>query len=306
MSKAVINNQFFSKLNTVKYASFQAASKAKGLRGFALQRFRNRFLWEHYYKRLGKPKVRNGLFEAQKSTKEAIINRFKTLGVQPEQLTLSKTDYESYMQQADYSSYHTGVLAEKSLEHFVAAKLLGLNKKDVYIDIASAQSPVPSIYSKLYGCKVYRQDLIYPAGLHGNVIGGDACSLPLPDGFASKMALHCSFEHFEGNADSRFIREAERVLAKDGLLCILPLYLSERFGVVTNPVNVPKGMRFDDGALLYCDRRYPARHGRFYSPEQFVKRVLSVSGLKPHLYVVTNEKEIDASCYLQFAVLFKK
>lgn len=47
----------------------------------------------------------------------------------------------------------------------------------IYIDIANASCPTPEIYHKLYGCKVYRQDLVFPEGIHGNAIGGDAGSI---------------------------------------------------------------------------------------------------------------------------------
>jgi len=148
--------------------------------------------------------------------------------------------------------------------------------------------------------------LTYPNGLHGNVIGGDACKLPLPEGFVSKMALHCSFEHFEGNADTLFRQEASRVLAIGGKLCILPVYLTQRFGILTNPVLVPKKMVFDEEALLYCEKRHIGRHGRFYDAKHFVERIVSKSDLKLTLYVITNATEIDPSCYLKFMALFEK
>jgi hypothetical protein len=72
---------------------------------------------------------------------------------------------------------------------------------------------------------VYRQDLSFPEGIVGNVIGGDTADMPVRDAFANKMALHCSFEHFENGSDIGFIREASRVLRNPGKLIIVPLYL---------------------------------------------------------------------------------
>ena len=105
----------------------------------------------------------------------------------------------------------------------------------------------------MYGCKVYRQDLEFPEGIHGNVIGGDASNMPLEDESATKMALHCSFEHFEKNSDIEFIIEANRVLCKGGKLCIVPLYLSNKYVVQTDPSILPfGGIPFENDAILYC------------------------------------------------------
>jgi len=63
------------------------------------------------------------------------------------------------------------------------------------------------------------------SGFNGNTIGGNATDMLITDGVATKMALHCSFEHFEGDEDIRFIKEADKVLRGEGKMCILPLYL---------------------------------------------------------------------------------
>jgi hypothetical protein len=44
-------------------------------------------------------------------------------------------------------------------------------------------------------------------------VGSDAAAMPLEDAFADRMALHCSFEHFEGR-DNRFVAEAEDCSAR--------------------------------------------------------------------------------------------
>ena len=69
--------------------------------------------------------------------------------------------------------------------------------------------------------------------MHDHKIGGDAASLPVPDGFATKMALHCSLEHFESDSDIRFFQEAHRVLSPGGKLVVVPLYLTERYFILT-------------------------------------------------------------------------
>ncbi|MBM3315795.1 class I SAM-dependent methyltransferase, partial [candidate division WOR-3 bacterium] len=166
----------------------------------------------------------------------------------------------------------------------------------------------PEVYRALYQCAAYRQDLSYPAGVHGNRIGGDAGAMPLPDGFATRMAMHCSFEHFEGDADIRFMREAARVLRPGGRLCIVPLYLHDRYAVQTDPCAYRQGsVTFEPDAVLYCARGWGHRHGRNYDVPHLRSRVAeNLSGLRMTTYVVRNEKAVHQSCYVKFIGLFVK
>jgi SAM-dependent methyltransferase len=179
--------------------------------------------------------------------------------------------YQEYFAKAhyqeDYATYYKSYLVEKSLEHYIAAELLRLNAGDIYIDIASQNSPAPGVYRTLFGARVYRQDLIYPHGVRGDMIGGDAASMPVPDDFATKMALHCSFEHFERTSDSGFVREALRALRPGGTVCIVPFYMSESYSIQTDPVvSIPSRVAFEDDAVVYCAQRWDNRYGRFYDP----------------------------------------
>jgi hypothetical protein len=130
-------------------------------------------------------------------------------------------------------------------------------------------------------------------------------SIPLPDGSVSKIALHCSFEHFEGNSDSGFIREAARLLCPGGKLVILPLYLSSIYSILTDPL-VSRGEKidFDQGAVVAAVKGWGNRHGRFYDPRHFASRVLSASKeLSFKLLVLRNPKEVDKSIYAQFVLV---
>lgn len=118
-----------------------------------------------------------------------------------------------------------GTYYEKKLQYYLSAALLRLQPGDRYVDIASQGSAFPGYVRRLVGCEVYRQDLHYEDGLD-HCLAGNAAQMDVPDAFFSAMALHCSFEHFEGDADTAFIREAARVLRPGGRLCILPLYMA--------------------------------------------------------------------------------
>src|SRR5205823_8461573 len=125
------------------------------------------------------------------------------------------------------SSAGGGHREKKILEYFVSLTIVPIEQDDVVIDVASERSVFPELVRHLTGAVVFRQDLIYRVGIHEDRIGGSAASMPLPDGFATKLTLHNSFEHFEGNADTAFVREAWRVLRPGGAVCIVPLFLSE-------------------------------------------------------------------------------
>ncbi len=113
----------------------------------------------------------------------------------------------------EYIDSYGEVFVEKALEYYVGAQLLKLQKGDVLIDVAAAHSPWFEIAEHMYGCSAYALDLLFPPGIDGKKIGADATTMPLADGFATKMALHCAYETFEGDADIRLLPEAYRVLA---------------------------------------------------------------------------------------------
>jgi SAM-dependent methyltransferase len=243
---------------------------------------------------------------------EHIIRELRTRNFQIAELTLDARAYHAYMDAAQYRrlypGYYSWNVSEKSLEHFVAAQVLGLTSYDVYIDIASEHSPAPEIYARLFGCVCYRQDLAYPAGLHGDRISGDAAAMPVPDGFASKMALHCSFEHFERDADIRFVREINRVLRPGGKVCIAPLYLFDKYAILTDPVvSVREKVVFDHDAVVYCKPGWGNRHGRFCDPNHLETPVKKHLGnLRLTIYRVKNARAMDSNCYMQFAAVITK
>jgi SAM-dependent methyltransferase len=207
-----------------------------------------------------------------------------------------------------YPWYFAANRAEKALEHFLVAQLLELEHGDVYVDVASQSSPAPEIYRALFGCRAFRQDLAYRAGVRGDRIGGSAADMPVPDGFASALGLHCSFEHFEGDADSRFIAEAGRVLRAGGRLAIAPLYLHDHRAVLSHPaVGAGQDVPFDEGAVVHLAPGWGNRHGRFYDPVQLARRVRDHLGaMTMVVYHVPNAAEADPSCYLRFAALITK
>lgn len=198
-----------------------------------------------------------------------------------------------------------GAREKKILEYFVSLDLLDIQPEDVVIDVGSEWSIFPEVLQELTGATVYCQDLIYPSGIDGNCIGGSAGDMPVPDEFADKLVLHNSFEHFEGTADTEFIFEAWRVLRSGGLLCILPLYLADRYCILSDPLVDRKSVVWDEGAELVELPWWHNRFGRFYDPRALRQRVLEPAlhcGFQIALYRIKNVKGILSSSRLHFAL----
>jgi len=250
-----------------------------------------------------------------KKIQKEILNGLKSSGFDIVPYEIDNADYQRYLDLAQYPtySYLDGgkhyCFPEKSLEHYLAFKFLELEKDDIYIDIANNYSPVPEIYNTISGCVAYRQDMIFPAGIHGNTMGGNASDLPVCDNFASKMALHCSFEHFEGESDISFIKEVRRVLIPGGKLCILPLYLFSQYSIQLDPEALPsEGMDFETDAILYLFKDgFRTRHARFYDIARLTERICKNMGdLHLKIFYILNEEQINPHCYVKFVALIEK
>jgi len=280
---------------------------------YVTRKVRQTLFWNSYYAGVREPKAKARV-DMNATIQADVRQNLEAAGFDMVDFNLDITDLRNYLARARYDRYpdycgtDIGRLPEKTLEHYLAAKLLELSPRDVYVDIATSDSPTPEIYNELYGCTVFRQDLTYPSGIHDNRIGGDAASMPVPDGFATKMAMHCSFEHFEGDSDVRFIREVGRVLRPGGRLCIVPFYLRNRYVVQTDPCVYPSGsVQFEDDALLCCTKGWGHRHGRHYDVPHLKARIVpNLNGLRLTIYVISNEKAVSPSCYVKFIGLFEK
>jgi SAM-dependent methyltransferase len=283
-----------------KQQTFQRLSKTTRI-------ISQQIMWNIYYWLLPKPKVKTPLVPNMKQIEADLKEKDFTL----QSLDINQTEFSAYLEQAQYSKYPNYYgggtnhdFAPKGVQHFLAAKLLNLSSSDIYLDIASFDSPVSEIYQRLYGCKTYNQDLMFPKGIHGTTIGGDACAMPVADGFATKMALHCSLEHFEKDSDIRFIQEANRVLRKGGKLCVVPLYLFQSYAVLTNPLFAKRNTQFDQDAVIYSSKNWHNRHGRFYDAAHLVSRIRDRSSLKMTVYTINCD--IPSWKDQFFAALFEK
>jgi len=259
-------------------------------------------------RRRGHRVVESAIDNASPDVVDRILGAVRRRGIRMLPLEVGVQDYEEYRQSAGYAErypdYYSDNFAEKSFEHFVAFQLLELTPEDVFVDLASEHSPVPEIFHRLTGASTYGQDIMYPPGVVGDRIGGDACAMPVPDGFASKACLTCSLEHFEADADTRLFQELARVLAPGGIVCVVPFYLFFEPAIQTDPtVSVPAQVPVDDGATIYCAQGWGNRHGRFYGIDSFIKRIIKPTKGAFHFtfYRLSNATDMDASIYTRFA-----
>jgi hypothetical protein len=212
-----------------------------------------------------------------------------------------------------HQRYHQQPFWEKIPQYYFTWKQLQhlLCREDaVYVDIASTEDcPYLELVRLLARTRnVYRQDLIFPPGINGDRIGGSAAALPLANGSVDAMTLHCSFEHFEGDADTGFIREVGRVLKPGGRVCIVPLYLGEYAFIMSDPA-WGYGIKADPGLPVHFFPRWGERHGRFYSVSTFQERVFApalAAGLTPKLVHFSNILDLDPSCYTHFGLILDK
>jgi hypothetical protein len=229
-------------------------------------------------------------------------------GLKFQDFAINIEEYNKYFEKAEYRTrypnYYSGNLREKSLEHYLCISFLNLKAKDIFVDLASENSPIPEIYHRLTGATTFSQDIMYSPGINGNQIGGDACSMPVPDGFASKAALTCSIEHFEGDADTRLFIELSRVIEPGGMVFVCPFYIFTEAATQTDPkVSLTSQVKFDQGTTIYCAEGWGNRHARFYSPQSFKERIMNPvkDKFKFDFYYLINAPQVDTSVYLRFA-----
>jgi SAM-dependent methyltransferase len=246
-----------------------------------------------------------------------IQEQAKQLSAEHRPYTIDVSGFKKHQTQYEYPAFYAagpmadrGQREQKLLEYFVSLDFLQIKPNDVLIDVASEWSLFPDMVRKLYKAKVYQQDLIYPHGVHGFTIGGSAAKMPVESGFANQIVLHNAIEHFEGTADSDFVTEAFRVLKPGGVLCILPLFLSDDFANLTDPMMDRTGIQYDPGAkVVELPLIWHNRFGRFYDSAAAERRLIQPAlkaGFKPILYHVQNVKEAHPQAYLHFALVMQK
>jgi SAM-dependent methyltransferase len=236
---------------------------------------------------------------------------FEALGITVVPYLIDVNDFNEWLEKAEFPTYYVDdygeVFTEKALEHYVGVELLPLEQSDTLVDVAACNSPWYEMAERMYGCQAFALDLEFSPGVNGKRIGADATHMPLPDGFATKMALHCAYEMFEGTADIRLLQEASRVLRDNGKMVILPLYMDDFYYVLSSPYTDRQGLDYGGAELVWREDPHRMRFSRHYSVEAFRERIVAnINGLTLRIYHVENASEVSPKCYLKFVALFEK
>jgi len=207
-----------------------------------------------------------------------------------------------------YQVCYGSLFVEKALEHYVGAQILDLKPRQVLVDVAAASSPWMIIAERLYHVHAFSLDLRPSTSPSGRQIAADATRMPFRDESIDCMALHCAYETFEGDADSRLVAEASRVLRSGGRMVILPLYMHHLYFAESSPGTDRRGLDYQSALRVWREPlTSPARFSRKYNVSALMERVVGVKErLDLKIYYIENETEVDPVCYLKFAALFEK
>ncbi len=216
-------------------------------------------------------------------------------GVEVKDFSIDKSDFDAFKQKFKLplmSLYALRCKEKKMMEHFIAYRLLDMKKDEIYVDIASENSPFPAIFRRQLDVDSYSQDLTYSPGFQEKLIGSSADDMPVNKDWIDKASLQCAFEHFMGDVDRNFMREMARTLKPGGKCVIVPLYTSGNLQNIYDPI------LFDDwdDSLADADSEIYAEIGlgghfeRNYSPESLTRIFIPDIGLRYTLFRITDKE----------------
>ena len=257
------------------------------------------------------------------ATLDAVENYLVSAGYEVRHLDVATIkdrflDYRKHPQyDGDYRLYAgtpEHCMLEKALEHFLGFELLAIRPGMIGIDVGSCKSVAPALIRDHYRCACYEQDLAYTPGVHEWKIGSSADSIPLPDESIDFATLHCTFEHFEGSADTGFVREIARLLkpTTTSAVVIAPLYLNAHYVNVTGEPDhaARSSIGFDHLAQHHSFvEGWDNRFGRHYSPAALIDRVLVPArqcNLRACIYRVENWSAIHEQLWIRWILKLSK
>lgn len=228
-------------------------------------------------------------------------------------------EFTMFEQTLDFSrEYYKSInrrYRRKMMEYYFVSKILDFdhwNTDDIYLDIASANSPFAVYLREKKGINAYALDLEQGAYKNkGYYLQEDATHMHFSDSAVAAISIQSGFEMFVGKTDIDFIKEAGRVLRPEGKAVILPLYMYTIFLSTVSPNYYHKGYA-DEGALecirTDCGGKIPL--GRFYSAEKLKERVLDEAKknkLSVKIFTLPDDiVENDHFVYLKFILVLQK
>jgi len=250
-----------------------------------MQNTKNFFILNNYYRIIFKSLLGYNVFIDKKANPVPYdyLNKFQNIEI--ERVDFNNEEYETWVNEffPQWRTQFVHIRHKKLIEFFSTYIMLIPQANDVFMDAAGGiKSYLPKINCK----KKYMQDIRISLNLRqqlGNLIEYIECDggkIPLPDESIDKISCHHSFEHFQKDSDTLFIKEAQRLLKQDGKCCILPIFLSDQYVEVTDSLSF--SMKFDDRSKRVIDPTATipggsrcGNYARIYDLKAFQKRVLN-------------------------------
>ncbi len=190
---------------------------------------------------------------------------------------------------------------KKALEFFFSQHLLKISVNDKLLDAAGGRPIYLEAIRETSGCRnLFLCDHVYEGitedSLGIKTIGGEVTRIHLPAASISKISCHHAFEHFQNDADIKFIEEIGRLLSPGGLACLIPLFLSDQY---VECWNIPQIQTFDPQAELIIDDTASlpgndddGHFARIYDVRSLEQRVINTA-LKNNLRLKIIECRLD-------------
>ncbi|MCS5694109.1 class I SAM-dependent methyltransferase [Cyanobium sp. FGCU-6] len=242
-------------------------------------------------------------------------------------LSIAVTDYtppqdrfQRFQQEAWFPAhYHggqaSGVWDEKLLEHWIAGELLDLehwSPDDVYVDIASCNSPWAKVLRQRRGLSAYAIDLAPVGAAYADLPyyrSEDATQTSFADDSVRGASLQCAYEMFQGDHDQLLIKELARILRPGGKVIILPLYMHTHYCAYATPEYFGKGYANAEAKEYIRMDCYGVPSSRKYDAQRLKQRVLDPiqqAGLRYRLLALRNKAVLGTGIYCHFILVIEK
>jgi len=142
----------------------------------------------------------------------------------------------------------------KLVEFFTSFTVLEIRAEDIVMDAAGGYD---TYLTQVNCAKRYLQDIRISRDLKARLgerveyVEGDAGAIPLGSESVDKVSCHHSFEHFQGDSDTSFVKEIQRLLRPQGKCCIVPIFVADHYVEVTNEITLDR--KFDPRSSLIVD-----------------------------------------------------
>lgn len=198
----------------------------------------------------------------------------------------AENDYTSRFPSYTETYRDEKLLKKKAFEHWLSLEETRGAPGGAFLDVGCATSPFSDLVEQIHPdiCKVcYRVDLPLPEygykpGVHGKVIGCSASDIPLRKASAARIFSHNALEHFEGDLYFGFFREAGRLLKRNGVIYICPLFCAKKTFTYVSLTGIYRRLSFPN-LTRGVDMVYSDKIGQPYAlqigPEDLRRRIVA-------------------------------